>query len=210
MYGITVEQATGQPLSVMLPAVEMSLAAGARHVLDGRRSDGVAFPCELTTSPLRGNGMSGAMLIVRDVSELRQIEAERARLQAEIIHAQASALAELSTPLIPITDQLLVMPLVGAIDQQRANQIVETLLLGVERARARVVILDVTGVLIVDTFVAMELLRAAASVRLLGARLDITGIRPEVAQALLGLGIDLRAIHTYSSLQQGISAVRQQ
>ena len=210
MFGTTVEQATGQPLSVMLPGVEMSLAAGAWHVLDGRRSDGTAFPCELTTSSLRGNGMSGAILIVRDVSQLRQVEAERARLQAEIIHAQASALAELSTPLIPITDQLLVMPLIGAIDQQRANQIVETLLLGVERARAQVVILDVTGVLIMDTFVAMALLRAAANVRLLGARLDITGIRPEVAETLVGLGIDLRAIRTYSSLQQGISAATHQ
>jgi rsbT co-antagonist protein RsbR len=123
----------------------------------------------------------------------------------ETIRAQNAALAELSTPLIPISDDVTVMPLIGAVDSRRAQQVMETLLEGIAQTRARVAILDITGVPVVDTQVANALIRAAQSVKLLGAQVILTGIRPEVAQTLVGLGADLSAITTRSSLQSGIA-----
>jgi anti-anti-sigma regulatory factor/HAMP domain-containing protein len=137
--------------------------------------------------------------------ELRRRAEEQTRLQEQIIRMQAAALAELSTPLIPITDQIVVMPLIGALDRQRANQILSTLLHGIEVSRSRVAILDITGVPVVDTHVAQTLMRVAQAIRLLGAQAMITGIRPEVAQTLVGLGVDLQGIITHSVLQNGIA-----
>ncbi len=99
----------------------------------------------------------------------------------------------------------MVMPLIGALDAQRTQQIMETLLHGISTSRAQVAILDITGVAVVDTQVANALLQAARAVRLLGAQVALTGIRPEVAQTLVGLGVDLGGIVTYSTLQSGIA-----
>src|SRR4029078_2730124 len=97
------------------------------------------------------------------------------------------------------------MPLIGTIDSSRAQQVIETLLNGVATTRATTAILDITGVQVVDTQVANALLSAAQAVKLLRAQVIITGIRPEVAQTLVGLGLDLSTIVTRSSLQSGIS-----
>jgi rsbT co-antagonist protein RsbR len=135
----------------------------------------------------------------------RAEEAIRQKIEhEETIRAQQAALAELSTPLIPISDQVMVMPLIGAVDSQRAQQVIETLLEGIARSGAVVAILDITGVPVVDTQVANALLRAAQAVKLLGAQVVLTGIRPEVAQTLVGLGADLSGIVTCGSLQSGI------
>jgi rsbT co-antagonist protein RsbR len=99
----------------------------------------------------------------------------------------------------------MVMPLIGAVDSQRAQQVIETLLEGIARSGAVVAILDITGVPVVDTQVANALLRAAQAVKLLGAQILLTGIRPEVAQTLVGLGADLSGIVTCGSLQTGIA-----
>jgi rsbT co-antagonist protein RsbR len=99
----------------------------------------------------------------------------------------------------------MVMPLVGAVDSQRAQQVLSALLEGIAGSRARVAILDITGVAVVDTQVANALIRAAQAVKLLGAQVVLTGIRPEVAQTLVGLGADLSGIITRSSLQSGIA-----
>lgn len=134
--------------------------------------------------------------IARDVTE--QVNA------AETIRKQAEALMELSTPLIPISQHVLVMPLIGAIDTMRAKQVLNTLLEGVSKNRARVAILDITGVSVVDTQVANALVLAASAVKLLGAEVVLTGIRPEVANTLVSLGADLSSIVTRSTLQSGI------
>lgn len=123
----------------------------------------------------------------------------------EVIRAQEAALRELSTPLIPLSDTAVVMPLIGSIDSTRARQIMETLLEGIASNAANLVILDITGVPIVDTQVANGLIQAAQAAKLLGARVVLTGIRPEVAQTLVGLGVDLRGIVTRSTLQSGIA-----
>jgi anti-anti-sigma regulatory factor len=135
---------------------------------------------------------------------VQQELAERKRAEG-IIQQQAITLAELSTPLIPITDRILVLPLIGTVDAPRAQQILETLLNGVAHHGADTVIIDITGTPVVDTHVANTLIGAARAVQLLGATAILTGIRPEVAQTLVGLGIDLRSMITHSTLQTSIA-----
>ncbi|HEY0735264.1 MAG TPA: STAS domain-containing protein [Herpetosiphonaceae bacterium] len=125
--------------------------------------------------------------------------------QDRIIQMQQAALAELSTPLIPISDSLLVMPLIGAVDTVRASNILEALLQGVSDHRPKAVIIDITGVAAVDSQVASSLVQAAQAVRLLGATAIITGIRPDVAQTLVSLGIQLNNFKSFGTLQDGIA-----
>lgn len=143
--------------------------------------------------------------VARDITEQRQREAEVAALQEQIISAQQAALRELSTPIIPISAGVIALPLIGSIDSNRAQFVLEALLGGVAEQRAHTAILDITGVQVVDTQVANALLRAAQAVKLLGAEVMITGIRPEVAQTLVGLGLDMSAITTLGTLQSGIA-----
>ncbi|HYF63434.1 MAG TPA: PAS domain-containing protein [Herpetosiphonaceae bacterium] len=145
--------------------------------------------------------------VMRDLREQRRLEADRQRatVQEEIIQAQNMILAELSTPLIPITEGIVIMPLIGTMDTRRAQQALEALLDGVSTTRAHTAIVDITGVPVVDTQVANALLQATQATKLLGAEVLLTGIRPEVAQTLVGLGVELRNIQTYSNLQQGIA-----
>jgi len=126
-------------------------------------------------------------------------------MQQEIIAAQQSALRELSTPLIPILEGVVAMPLIGAIDSARAQQIMETLLEGIGEKRASIAILDITGVRVVDTQVANALIRTAQAAQLLGARVILTGITPEVAQTLVQLGVNLSSVLAHSTLQSGIA-----
>jgi rsbT co-antagonist protein RsbR len=121
------------------------------------------------------------------------------------IRAQSAALQELSAPIIPIYGGVLVLPLIGSIDTQRAAAIMETLLEGVAARNARVVLLDITGVPVVDTSVAHHLIQAARSVRLLGAEIVLVGIRPEIAQTIVQLGVDLSGIATMADLQGGVA-----
>ena len=146
-------------------------------------------------------------VVVENITERKRAEEmlRQSIAQEETIRAQEAALAELSTPLIPISDQVMVMPLIGAVDSRRAQQVLDALLEGVASSRALVAILDITGVPVVDTQVANALLRAAQAVKLLGAQVVLTGIRPEVAQTLVGLGADLSGIVTCGSLQTGIA-----
>ncbi|WP_437762717.1 PAS domain-containing protein [Sorangium sp. So ce764] len=143
--------------------------------------------------------------VVTNTTSLRHAEAERAALQEKIIVAQQAALRELSTPLIPIADRVVAMPLVGTIDSARAAQIMETLLSGISSQSAHTAILDVTGVRAVDEHVADALTRTARAAQLLGTRVVLTGVRPEVAQTLVTLGADLSGITTLGTLQSGIA-----
>jgi anti-anti-sigma regulatory factor len=137
--------------------------------------------------------------------ERKRAEDERARLQEEIIRMQEAQLAELSTPLIPLTEQIVVMPLVGSIDAERAARMIQTLLQGLARSRAPVAIIDITGVTVVDTHVANTLIQLAQSARLLGTEVILTGIRAGVARSLVGLGVELGRLTTRKHLQGGIA-----
>jgi rsbT co-antagonist protein RsbR len=148
-----------------------------------------------------------AMASFTDITERRMAQ-EALQLRAEheeVIHAQAASLQELSTPLLTISTGVVVMPLIGAIDSARAKQVMDVLLSGVAQQHATAAILDITGVAVVDTQVADVLMRVAQATKLLGAQVIITGIRPEIAQTLIGLGVNLAGIITRSTLQSGIT-----
>lgn len=140
-----------------------------------------------------------------ELRERERAELERSELKEQIIAAQRARLAEMSTPLIPITDRVMVMPLIGVMDAERADLVLTTALRGAQASRAEVVIIDITGVHRVDAGVASTLMGAAGALRMLGTRVVITGVRPDVAQTLVGLNIDLGAIATKGTLQSGIA-----
>lgn len=127
------------------------------------------------------------------------------RVAEETVRRQSEALREMSTPLVPISDQVVAMPLIGLMDSHRAQQVLSTLLDGIARTGARVAIIDITGVALVDTHVASALIQSAKAAQLMGAQVVLTGIRPEVAQILVALQIDLGGIVTAGTLQAGIA-----
>lgn len=134
---------------------------------------------------------------------LARVEAqaqEQARLLEEIAQ-QRQAIRELSVPVLPVTDQALVMPLVGAIDTERLADIQDRALHALQRSHARYLLVDITGVPVVDSQVAQGLLAINAMCRLLGAEMVLIGIRPEVAQTIVGLGMNLSSLRTAADLQ---------
>jgi len=164
-------------------------------------------PVEMVLGTMQLGEQQLWIAFLRDIRIRRRTEQERNRLQDEIIRGHAAVLARLSAPLIPLSDNVVVMPLVGALDGERLQQITNNLLEGLSNQRARVALLDMTGVPNVDREVASRLLRAAQGIRLLGADLILTGIQPDVAQALISVGGDLSDLQTYPTLQQGIRMV---
>ena len=140
-----------------------------------------------------------------ELVERERTERERGALQEEIIVAQRARLKEMSTPLIPITDQIMIMPLIGTVDRARAEQVLESALTGVQRSRARIVILDITGMTHIDTAVAAMLVATTRALRLLGAQAVLTGLRPEFARLLVAENIELGTLETRGTLQSGIA-----
>lgn len=140
------------------------------------------------------------------VEQLRQRAESERELYEELMRMQDNLIAELSTPLLPVADRVLVMPIIGSIDQVRAERILTVLLDGVTQQRAQTVILDVSGIHRLHSLNASVLVRAARAVRLLGSELIISGITPEHARNLLELGIELNDLKTCRELRAGIEA----
>jgi rsbT co-antagonist protein RsbR len=155
---------------------------------------------------IHNNQVVNVLHIISDITAQKQAEAERMRLQQEVIDAQRHAIQELSTPVIPIMDRIIVMPLIGSIDSLRAKDITRNLLSGINQHRAKVVILDVTGVGIVDTGVVNHLNKTIQAAQLKGARTIVTGISDAVAEAIVDLGIDWGGVQTLSDLRTGLTA----
>ena len=174
-----------------------------------RRRDDQERNCLVTASLRRDD--AGNLLeiqgIIRDVTAQReaQQEAERAARQEHMLDVQRAVIRELSTPLLPLAEGVLLLPLVGSLDSARINQMTEILLHGVHEHRAHMTILDVTGVPVMDSQVADMLVQAARSTHLLGAQVILTGISPNIAETLVHLGVDLQGIITRRSLQEGIA-----
>ena len=122
----------------------------------------------------------------------------------EALERHQAAIRELSTPVIRVHNRVLLLPLIGAIDSHRAEQIMDSVLLKVAEAQARCIIIDIAGVPIVDTKVADSLVKTTAAVRLLGAEVILTGITAEVARTVVQLGVDVSTMHTLSRLSEGI------
>jgi rsbT co-antagonist protein RsbR len=140
----------------------------------------------------------------QEVEERERVQAESLRLQQEVIEAQQRAIQELSTPIIPVLEGVIVMPLIGSIDSLRARDVTRSLLAGIREHHAKVVILDITGVPIVDSGVAAYLNRTVQAARLKGARTIVTGISEAVAETIVDLGIDWGGIETLSDLRTGL------
>jgi rsbT co-antagonist protein RsbR len=121
-----------------------------------------------------------------------------------IIREQQEAIRELSTPVLQVRERLLILPMIGAIDPQRARQLTEQLLRGIRSNRAKVAVLDITGVPYIDSAVANHLVQTVEASRLLGATVIVTGLSPEIAQTLVNIGVDLAKMTTVGDLQGGI------
>lgn len=146
-----------------------------------------------------------AFVSLVDITDRKEAEEELRRSKEETIRAQSRTLAKLSTPVIPISDQVIVMPLIGDLDTSRMQLAMSTLLDEVQRWQTRFAILDITGVPDIDEEAAEGIIRAAQAVRLLGAQVVLTGIRADVARRVIDLGSSLQGIVTRSTLRSGIA-----
>ncbi len=171
------------------------------HILT---KNGEAIPHFLTGLRLVRDGEVYGVGVGLDITERKQADQERIELQQEVIEAQRRAIQELSTPVIPIMDRIIVMPMVGSIDSMRARDITRSLLEGIGKHRAKIVILDVTGVSLMDTGIVNHLNKTIQAARLKGAQTIITGISDAVAESIVDLGIDWSGITTLSDLQTGL------
>jgi rsbT co-antagonist protein RsbR len=122
------------------------------------------------------------------------------------IRVQQEAIREISTPVLPLRERLLLLPIIGAIDPPRAQQLTAQLLQSIRAHRARVVVMDITGVPTVDSAIANHLIQTVQAARLMGATVIVSGLSPEVAYALVRIGADLSAVNTVGTLQDGIEA----
>ena len=121
-----------------------------------------------------------------------------------VIREQQEAIRVLSTPVLQVRERLLILPIIGVIDPQRARQLTEQLLRGIRTNRAKVVVIDITGVPVMDETVANHLVQTVEAARLLGATVIITGLSPEIAQTLVTIGVELGKMNTVGDLQGGI------
>ena len=121
-----------------------------------------------------------------------------------VIREQQEAIRVLSTPVLPVRERLLILPVIGTVDPLRARQLTEQLLRGIRTNRARVVVMDITGVPAMDATVANHLVLTVEASRLLGATVIVTGLSPELAQTLVNIGVDLSKMNTVGDLQGGI------
>ena len=135
-------------------------------------------------------GVKAIVEVLRDITERKM---------------QERTILQLSTPIIKIWDNILAVPLIGILDSKRATLVTETLLEAIVKTGSKIAIIDVTGITVIDTQVANHLIKTLSAVRLLGAKSIITGIRPEIAQTLVDLGVSLGDIVTSSQLSGGLN-----
>jgi rsbT co-antagonist protein RsbR len=141
--------------------------------------------------------------LARSLSEVESRAEAQSRLLAEVAE-QRDIIRDMSMPILPISAQVLVMPLIGALDAERVRLLLDQAVQRVQQSSARYLVLDITGVSVVDSQVAQGLMSVIAAVRLLGAETFVVGIRPEVAQTIISLGLELSPFRTAATLQEGL------
>src|SRR3954466_8688285 len=127
-----------------------------------------------------------------------------------VIRQQQDAIRELSTPVLQVRERLLILPIIGLLDSQRATQLTDQLLRGIRTNRAKVVVIDITGVPEIDTSVANHLVETVDASRLMGASVIITGLSSDIARTLVTIGVDLSKMNTIGDLQGGIEEAERQ
>lgn len=161
-----------------------------------RTKSGALLEVEITSHSLRFSDRNARLVMAQDVTERSRSEA--------VIKAQQAAIQELSTPVLELKPKLLLLPLIGVIDSARARLMTEQVLLAIASKRARVVIVDVTGVPAMDSAVANHLILSVRAARLMGASALVCGLTADNAQTLARLGIDLHTLNTVGSLADGV------
>lgn len=219
MHGLTRETFGGDLASVMQAIVEedrpvlevpvqRALVTGQPYTVEYRicRTDGaIRWVQGRGQAELDEKGRAFRLAgVLQDITERKNALDERLVMQQKIIDAQRETLREIGAPIIPLADHTLAVPLVGQLTRERADQVNEALLHAVRESSAQVVLLDITGVPTLDTDVAQALVRAAQAVRLLGAQVVLTGVRPQVAQILVDLGIDMQNFVMKANLKSGL------
>ncbi len=213
MYGFFDKQVIGKSIRIVvppdredeIPQILDKVKKGelVDHYETMRMSkDGRQFHVSLTVSPIRNDAgkIVGASTIARDISQRIQVEEAMARQRL------VQAILEVSIPVMQVWEGVLCAPLIGTLDSQRTEQLMEQLLERIADTGASVALIDVTGVPSVDTQTARHIIETATAVKLLGAQIILTGIRPVIAQTLVHLGVDLSEIVTRSSLATGFRA----
>ena len=211
LKGWTSEEIVGQHFSRFYPPEDnergktrMELEAAAR---DGKfedegwriRKDGSRFWANVIITALRDKNGSllGFGKVTRDITERKTAE--------ERLHRQAQEIQEMATvPIVQVWEGVVMVPLIGTLDSQRTQQLMERLLHRITETRSPVAVIDITGVPTIDTQTAQHLIETISAVRLLGAEVILTGVRPTIAQTLVHLGIDLSSVTTRSSLAAGL------
>lgn len=216
MFGYPAEEMIDRPLTSIMPerfrqahlkglkrvvSTNKSTVIGKTVELTGLRKDGSEFPVELSLSTWDVGDKRYFSGIVRDITERKKIEDIIQKKQQEVIQ-------ELSIPILQISPGLLVVPLIGEIDNIRAHQLTQRLLEAIREERAKVTVLDITGVPFVNADIANHLVRTAGAARLMGTTLILTGLSGKSAQTLAKTGTDIEELNTRGDLQSGIEAAR--
>lgn len=184
-----------------LPEKELAVAAEKGRFEDEGwrvRKDGKKFWANVVITPLRNpdGSLRGFGKVTRDLTERKEIE--------ERLQQQAREIMELSTPVMQVWNEVVVAPLIGSLDSRRTQQIMERLLERIVETNSSMALVDIMGVPTIDTQTAQHLIETISAVRLLGAQVVLTGVRPVIAQTLVHLGVDLSNITTRSSLAAGL------
>lgn len=212
-YGLFLPDATTPYPTEQIPMIRALRGETVRDALmfcrNAPRPEG--FWLSVTARPLEGGG---GIVVLRDITERRALEeslemrnlelAARAAENQQLIDRLRVAVDELSTPVLEVWDDILALPVVGVVDTQRSAQMVERLLAEVVQRRSRYVIVDLTGVDVIDTSTADRFLKLARAVELLGAECIVTGMQPAVAQTLIELGVELAGINTQRNLKRAL------
>jgi PAS domain S-box-containing protein len=219
--GYTADEIIGKHLSVFYTPedirngkTEKELAIAAK---EGRfeddgwrvRKDGSRFWANVVITALYNDdgNLRGFAKVTRDMTERKQAEEALAQKAAsEALSRRAQEILDISTPVVQVWEGIILAPIIGTLDSQRTQQLTEKILDRIVDTRSTVALVDITGVPAVDTQTARHLIESITAVRLLGADVILTGIRPAIAQTLVHLGIDLAGVTTRSSLSAGLRA----
>ncbi len=221
-YGLTGQDIIGKNHYELFPNISEQWREVHRRVLAGatesknddswQREDGSTQWMNWKMFPwYEANNMIGGVIFftenvtqrMQDQIALRESEARLREINSDQ-QRLIDTIREISTPVIPVHDEIIVLPLIGTIDSARSGQVMETLLTGVQQFSAEIVIIDITGVPLVDTAVANHLIQTTRAATLLGAHCVLVGVSAEVAQTLVHLGVNLSTLVTRSNLQSGI------